>query len=197
MQFASAERLETVSSSLDAFIKGIRHPEIEIQFRYLIDHDTPQVLQDRQASTSCVNSRAAWLEENRVSFWKSGIEAGHVRRIRLIALLSWRPKHSWETRSAMARFTAALWDGLAKDGLSKLPHIAQFALSEAKTKAVVQRNRLEHKRLVSEFNQLLETYRIGLEAITPLRRLTEPELVHLLYLFEHVRTGTMGDVPAV
>src|SRR2546429_5140358 len=50
MQFASAERLETVSSSLDAFIKGIRHPEIEIQFRYLIDHDTLQVLQDRKAS---------------------------------------------------------------------------------------------------------------------------------------------------
>src|SRR5256884_4150871 len=36
-QFASAERLEAVSSALDAFIKGIRHPEIELQFRYVID----------------------------------------------------------------------------------------------------------------------------------------------------------------
>ena len=32
-QFADAERLEAVSSALDAFIKGIRHPEIELQFR--------------------------------------------------------------------------------------------------------------------------------------------------------------------
>jgi hypothetical protein len=54
-------------------------------------------------------------------------------------------------------------------------------LREAGTKAVVQRNRLEHHRLVAEFNQLLETYRIGLEAVTPARRLTESELVRLLY----------------
>lgn len=33
-----------------------------------------------------------------------------------IALLSWKPKHTWETRSATARFTAALWNGLAGDG---------------------------------------------------------------------------------
>jgi hypothetical protein len=31
-QFAPAERLEAVSSSIDAFIKGIRHADIEIQF---------------------------------------------------------------------------------------------------------------------------------------------------------------------
>src|SRR5215472_2612820 len=38
MQFAGPERLEAVSASLDAFIKGIPHPEIELQFRYLIDY---------------------------------------------------------------------------------------------------------------------------------------------------------------
>src|SRR5579872_5745736 len=32
-QFASAERLEGVSGAFDAFIKGIRHPQIELQFR--------------------------------------------------------------------------------------------------------------------------------------------------------------------
>src|SRR5581483_7526200 len=36
-QFAHAERLEALSSTLDAFIKSIRHPEIELQFRYVID----------------------------------------------------------------------------------------------------------------------------------------------------------------
>src|SRR5215470_8145012 len=36
-QFADAERLEAVSTSLDAFIKSIRHPEVEFQFRYVID----------------------------------------------------------------------------------------------------------------------------------------------------------------
>src|SRR5260370_41576262 len=30
-QFADAERLDAVSSALDAFIKSIRHPEIELQ----------------------------------------------------------------------------------------------------------------------------------------------------------------------
>jgi hypothetical protein len=180
-QFVSPERLEAVSSSLDAFIKGIRHPEIEIQFRYVVDHETPQVLQDRKTSSNCVNSPAAWLEENRLSFWRSAIDAGQVRCIRLVALLSWKPKHTWETRSATARFIGALWDGLAREGFSKLPRTARLALCETGTKFVVQRNRLEHKRLVAEFNQLLETYRIGLEAITPVRRLTEPELVHLLY----------------
>src|SRR5207244_8184761 len=48
-QFADAERLEAISSSLDAFIKGIRHPEIELQFRYLIDYETAQVLEERKA----------------------------------------------------------------------------------------------------------------------------------------------------
>jgi hypothetical protein len=180
-QFASPERLEAVSSSLDTFIKGIRHPEIELQFRYIVDHEGQQILQDRKASSNCVNSPAAWLEENRLSFWRSAIDAGQLRRIRLIVLLSWKPKHTWETRSAAARFATALWDGLAREGLSKLPQIAGRAFREAGTKAVVQRNRLEHQRLVAEFNQLLETYRIGLEAITTVRRLMEPELVHLLY----------------
>src|SRR5690349_13227267 len=78
-QFASLERVEAVSSALDAFIKSIRHPEIELQFRYLIDHECPQVLLDRKAGASCVNSSAAWLEENRLSFWRSAIDAGHLR----------------------------------------------------------------------------------------------------------------------
>src|SRR5689334_25161679 len=43
-QFADAERLEAVSSSLDVFIKGIRHPEIELQFRYVVGYETAQVL---------------------------------------------------------------------------------------------------------------------------------------------------------
>ena len=45
----------------------------------------------------------------------------------------------------------------------------------------MQRNRQEHNRLVAEFNQILETYRIGLEAITSVRRLSEPELVEVVY----------------
>src|SRR6185312_4717922 len=61
--FADAERLEAVSTSLDAFIKGIRHPEIELQFRYVIDYETQQVLEKRNAQNNCVNSPAAWLEE--------------------------------------------------------------------------------------------------------------------------------------
>src|SRR5438270_12059606 len=64
-QFASAERLEAVSSALDAFIKGIRHPETELQFRYVIDYETSRVLEERKARSNCVNSPAAWLEENR------------------------------------------------------------------------------------------------------------------------------------
>lgn len=180
-QFASAERLEALSGSLDSFIKGIRHPEIEIQFRYIVDHETPEVLRDRKTSTKCVNSPAAWLEENRLSFWRSAIDAGDLRCMRLIALLSWKPRRAWETRSASARFMAAFWNGLAQEGLSKLASIVRYALNEARTKTVVQRNRLEHRRLAAQFNQLLETYRIGLEAIMPVRRLTEPELVHLLY----------------
>ncbi len=180
-QFASAERLEALSSALDAFIKGFRHPEIELQFRYVVDHDTPQVLQDRKTSANCANSPATWLEENRLSFWRSAIDAGQVRSIKLIALLSWKPTRTWETRSAISRFAASLWDGLARQGLSKLPNVVRLALSEAKTKTLVQRNRIEHNRLVAEFNQLFGTYRIGLEGFTQVRRLTEPELVHLLY----------------
>src|SRR5438552_11081046 len=180
-QFASAERLEAVSSVLDAFIKGIRHPEIELQFRYVVDHDTPQALQDRKTYANWVNSPAAWLEENRLSFWRSAIDGGQLRSIRLLALLSWKPQRTWDTRSATSRFAASLWDGLTRLGFSRLPSIVRLAMNEAKTKALVQRNRGEHKRLVAEFNQVLETYRIGLEAITPMRRLTESELVNLAY----------------
>jgi hypothetical protein len=180
-QFVPAERLETVSSALDAFIKGFRHPEVDLQFRYVVDHETPQVLQDRKASANCVNSPAAWLEENRLSFWRSAVDAGQVRSIKLIALLSWKPTRTWETRSATSRFAAALWNGLARQSFSKLPNTVRLALTEGKTKALVQRNRLEHNRLVVEFNQLLETYSIGLAAITQVRRLGEPELVRLLY----------------
>jgi hypothetical protein len=42
-QFASADRLEAVSSAMDVFIKGIRYSRAEFQFRYLIDHDTSEV----------------------------------------------------------------------------------------------------------------------------------------------------------
>src|SRR6185312_8956991 len=48
-QFADAERLERVSAAFDAFIKSIRHPEIELQFRYLIDYETPRALEGRKA----------------------------------------------------------------------------------------------------------------------------------------------------
>jgi len=180
-QFAGAERLEALSSALDAFIKSIRHPEIELQFRYLIDYETPRILEERRALGNCLNSPAAWLEDNRLSFWRSAVDAGQMRSIRLLALLSWKPKHTWDTRSAASRFGAALWQGLVQDGFGKLPDILRFALREARTRGLVQRNREEHKRLVAQFNQILETYRIGLEAITSVRRLTEPELVELVY----------------
>src|SRR5712692_7333300 len=55
-QFANAERLEAVSAAFDAFIKGIRHPEIELQFRYLIDYETPRILEGRKALGNCANS---------------------------------------------------------------------------------------------------------------------------------------------
>src|SRR5438445_3182663 len=164
-QFASAERLEAVSSVLDAFIKGIRHPEIELQFRYVVDHDTPQALQDRKTCANWVNSPATWLEENRLSFWRSAIDGRQLRSIRLFALLSWKPPRAWETRSATSRFAASLWDGLTRHGFSKVPSIVRLAMNEAKTNALLQRNRAEHKRLVAEFNQVLETCRTGLEAV--------------------------------
>jgi hypothetical protein len=179
--FAPTERLEALSSALDAFIKGIRHPEVELQFRYIVDYDTPQVLQERTSSAHCVNSAAAWLEENRLSFWKSSLDGGQLRSIRLLALLSWKPKRSWETRSAYSRFMASLWQGLARDGFSMLASILRAAVREAGTKHLIQRNREEHSRLVADFNQVLETYRAGLEAIAPTRRLSEAELVRLFY----------------
>jgi hypothetical protein len=180
-QFADAERLEALSSSIDAFIKGIRHPEIELQFRYEIEYEMPKVLDERTSRSNCVNSPAAWLEENRVSFWRSAIDAGQMRSIRLLAFLSWRPSRTWETRSAGSRFAANFWQGLAQEGFGKLPRITRAALNDSRTRALVQRNRQEHNRLVAEFNQILETYRIGLEAITPVRRLDEHELVRLIY----------------
>lgn len=180
-QFADAERLEALSSSIDAFIKGIRHPEIELQFRYEIEYEMPKVLDERTSRSNCVNSPAAWLEENRVSFWRSAIDAGQMRSIRLLAFLSWRPSRTWETRSAGSRFATAFWQGLAQEGFGKLPRITRAALNGSRTRALVQRNRQEHNRLVAEFNHILETYRIGLEAITPVRRLDEHELVRLIY----------------
>src|SRR5246500_884007 len=180
-QFADAERLEAVSAAFDAFIKGIRHPEIELQFRYLIDYETPRVLEGRKALGNCANSPAGWLEENRLSFWRSAIDAGHMRSIRLLAFVSWKPKHTWETRSAASRFATALWLGLVQDGFGKFAKVVRAALKETRTAALLQRNREEHNHLVAEFNHILETYRLGLEVITPLRRLTEPELVELVY----------------
>ena len=180
-QFADAERLEAVSAAFDAFIKGIRHPEIELQFRYLIDYETPRVLEGRKALGNCANSSAGWLEENRLSFWRSAIDAGQMRSIRLLAFVSWKPKHTWETRSAASRFAAGLWQGLVQDGFGMFAKVVRAALKETRTTALLQRNREEHTRLVAEFNHILETYRLGLEAITPLRRLTEPELVEIVY----------------
>ena len=180
-QFADAERLEAVSAAFDAFIKGIRHPEIELQFRYLVDYETPRVLEMRKALGNCANSPAGWLEENRLSFWRSAIDAGQMRSIRLLAFVSWKPKHAWETRSAASRFAAALWQGLVQDGFGKFAKLVRAALKEARTTGLLQRNREEHNRLVAEFNHILETCHLGLEAITPLRRLTEPELVELVY----------------
>src|SRR5262249_4187401 len=180
-QFADAERLEAVSGSLDAFIKGIRHPEIEFQFRYFIDRETPQLLEQRKAQSKCVNSPATWLEENRASFWRSAIDSGQLRAVRLLVFLSWKPVRTWDTRSASSRFAASFWQGLAQQGLGKVPTILRSALNEARTKALVRRNREEHNRLVGEFNQIFETYRIGLEAILPVRRLSDRELLELVY----------------
>ena len=180
-QFADAERLEAVSAAFDAFIKGIRHPEIELQFRYLIDYETPRVLEERKALGNCANSPAGWLEENRLSFWRSAIDAGQLRSIRLVAFVSWKPKQTWETRSAASRFAAALWQGLVQEGFGSFANVVMAALKETRTTALLQRNREEHNRLVAEFNHILETYRLGLEAITPLRRFTELELVELVY----------------
>src|SRR5215469_16572091 len=180
-QFAGPERLEAVSGAVDAFIRGIRHPEIELQFRYLIDYETARALEERNALGIAANSPAGWLEENRLSFWRSAISAGQMRSIRLLVFVSWKPKHTWETRSAASRFAAALWQGLVQDGFGKFANVVRAALKETRTTALVQRNREEHNRLVAEFNHILETYRLGLEAITPLRRLSEPELVELVY----------------
>ncbi len=190
-QFASAERLEAVSSALDAFIKGIRHPEIELQFRYVIDYETSRVLEARKA-LGCANSPAAWLEDNRLSFWRSAMDAGHMRSIRLLAFLSWKPKRTWESRSDPSRFAAAFWQGLIQDGLGKLPSVLRTAVKETRTKALVQRNREEHHRLAAEFHQILETYRVGLEAIAPVRRLSEPQLVELVY---HALNPTDRQLP--
>src|SRR6266705_2580487 len=180
-QFANAERLEAVGNALDAFIRGIRHPEVELQFRYLIDYETPRVLEGRKALGNSANSPAGWLEENRLAFWRSAIDAGQMRSIRLLAFVSWKPKHTWETRSAASRFAAALWQGLVQDGFGRFAKVVRAALKETRTAALLQRNREEHNHLVAEFNHILETYRLGLEAITPLRLLTEPELVELVY----------------
>jgi hypothetical protein len=180
-QFADAERLEALSSALDAFIKSIRHCNIELQFRYVINYEAPRLLEDRKALGNCLNAPAAWLEENRVSFWRSAIDAGQIRSVGLVALLSWKPKHAWKTSSAASRFASALWQGLVQDGFGKLPDILRAALNEGRTRGLVQRNREEHNRLVAEFNQVLETYRLGLEAITPVRRLSESELIELVY----------------
>ena len=180
-QFAGVERLEAVSSAIDAFIKSIRHPEIEFQFRYVINHETPRLLEERKRLGNCVNSPAAWLEENRLSFWRSAVDAGQIRSIRLLAFLCWKPRRRWETRSAASRFATALWRGLVQEGFGSFSKILQSALKEMGEKALVQRNRQEHNRLVAEFNQVLETYRIGLEAITSVRRLSEPELIEVVY----------------
>src|SRR5437016_13461416 len=74
-----------------------------------------------------------------------------------------------------------LFRSLVQDGFGKFVKVVRAALKETRTAALLQRNREEHNHLVAEFNHILETYRLGLEAITPLRRLTEAELVELVY----------------
>lgn len=194
-QFASAERLEMLSSALDALIKGIRHPDIEFQFRYVIDHETPRVLEERKTLGNCANSPAAWLEENRLSFWHSAVDAGQMRSIKLLAFISWNPRRTWETRGPVSRFAAALWQGLVKDGFRKIGSILRAALGEARTRGLVQRNREQHNRLVAQFKQILETYRVGLEAITPVRPLTESELVQLVYRALNPPDGQLPKAP--
>src|SRR5437016_10564510 len=74
-----------------------------------------------------------------------------------------------------------LFRSLVQDGFGKFAKVVRVALKETPTAALLQRTREEHNRLVAEFNHILETYRLGLEAMTPLRRLNESELVELVY----------------
>src|SRR5260370_21146937 len=110
-EFADAERLEAVSGALDAFIKSIRHPEIEFQFRYVIEHETARPVEERKRLGNCANSPAAWLEENRLSFWRSAIDAGQMRSIRLLAFLSWKHQQTCETHSGVTRFAPPFCPG--------------------------------------------------------------------------------------
>src|SRR5207244_9422337 len=87
---------------------------------------------------------------------------------------------------------AAFRQDLIQDGLRNLPRVLRTAVKEMRTKALVQRNREEHHRLAAEFHQILETYRVGLEAIAPVRRLSEPELVELVY---HALNPTDRQLP--
>jgi len=189
-EFAPAERLEEISNSLDTLLRGVQHPGVELQVRYVIDSENSASLDERQAATKCVNSASTWLEDNRLSFWKSAIEAGQLRSIRLLILISWKPPAIWETRSAFSRFANTFWTGLVQQGLSL--KVLRRAVENAQAKALVQRNRAEHRWCVAEFEQVLEPYRIGLEAITPIRRLTEAELFGLLYSALNPRHDASG-----
>src|SRR5437016_8502763 len=60
-----------------------------------------------------------------------------------------------------------LFRSLVQDGFGKFAKVVRVALKETPTAALLQRNREEHNHLVAEFNHILETYRLGLEAITP------------------------------
>ncbi|PYU19457.1 MAG: hypothetical protein DMG30_24190 [Acidobacteria bacterium] len=60
-EFADAERLEALSSALDAFIKSIRHPEIELQLRYVINYETPRLLEERKELSNCHKTRVSRL----------------------------------------------------------------------------------------------------------------------------------------
>src|SRR5947209_18811895 len=54
-EFADAERLEAVSGALDTFIKSIRHPEIEFQFRYVIEHEPARPVEERKRLGNCAS----------------------------------------------------------------------------------------------------------------------------------------------
>jgi type IV secretory pathway VirB4 component len=180
-EYASPDRLEEVSHAIDAFLKSVRHPEVELQFRYIVSPENPDILAERKRATERSNPASLWLEENRLSFWRAEIEAEQFRAVELYVFLAWRPRFKWEKRSACSRFASSLWNGLIRGGFWEFPQTLRQAAQQARTRAVVERNRAEHCRLVNEFNQILETYRIGLEAITQLHRLSSEELAKLLY----------------
>src|SRR5256884_1194884 len=138
---------------------------------------TERADRENETKKSLLTEQRYWDVEERTFFFSS--RRRHTRCSRdwssdVCSSDLWKPKHTWETRSAASRLAAALWQGLIQDGFGKFANVVRAALKETRTTALVQRNREGHNRLVAEFNHILETYRLGLEAITPLRWLREP-----------------------